>query len=278
MPIMIIASAFLSAFFLNKYGYGFGNVQFFLAFAFVAIFALLEILFPYKKDWLFYKDIDAKTDSLFFVLNKVVPIPFIFGMNKLFYKIDLDYTLWPTSIPFILQFLLAIVIFDFFYYWFHRLWHTLPFLWTYHSVHHSSEKIHFLKSNRNNVFVEAIPYAIIFSLPFRFLNPPIEVLNWVSFTIIMFSYFVHANIDMKFFRIWDYFLVTSRIHYVHHLKDVNNGIGYNFGALLLIWDQIFGTFKRPVRKEEEVLGIEGNPVNTNLFWLLVYPFKSKKRS
>jgi len=34
-----------------------------------------------------------------------------------------------------------LVLYDFLYYWFHRLQHVVPWLWRYHFVHHSEENI-----------------------------------------------------------------------------------------------------------------------------------------
>src|SRR5947209_7784814 len=60
----------------------------------------------------------------------------------------IDLTSTPNSRDPIVQFagltifpLLAAFVFDFFYYWMHRLQHALPLLWREHSVHHSIREL-----------------------------------------------------------------------------------------------------------------------------------------
>src|ERR1700678_2832190 len=48
--------------------------------------------------------------------------------------------------------LLAVVVIDFFYYWEHRLNHTMRLFWAFHEVHHSSPWMNFTTSFRLNWF------------------------------------------------------------------------------------------------------------------------------
>lgn len=48
----------------------------------------------------------------------------------------------------------CLLIADFLYYWFHRLSHTISWMWTTHAVHHSSEEV----SLRVAIFLHSLPY------------------------------------------------------------------------------------------------------------------------
>ena len=43
------------------------------------------------------------------------------------------------NLPWLVQFLLAVLVADIAEYWIHRALHKLPWLWRFHAVHHSSK-------------------------------------------------------------------------------------------------------------------------------------------
>ena len=40
---------------------------------------------------------------------------------------------------------------DFVQYWFHRAFHRIPFLWGFHAVHHSAQKMDWLAGSRMHI-------------------------------------------------------------------------------------------------------------------------------
>ena len=107
---------------------------------------ILEIIFPYRKDWYFWKDPQSKNDIFLYIFNTIFLIKAMTIIKLLQQKLHLNsIDIWPEKLPFIIQLLLAFLFFDFFYYWFHRLSHTIKFIWMFHAVHHSCNKLHFLK-------------------------------------------------------------------------------------------------------------------------------------
>ncbi len=52
--------------------------------------------------------------------------------------------------PWWLQAVEVILLSDFFVYWGHRLQHRVPFLWRFHSVHHSAEHLDWLAAHREH--------------------------------------------------------------------------------------------------------------------------------
>ena len=52
------------------------------------------------------------------------------------------------SLPLWARLLAGLVAGEIGYYWGHRLSHEIPFLWDFHSIHHSAEEIDFLVNSR----------------------------------------------------------------------------------------------------------------------------------
>jgi sterol desaturase/sphingolipid hydroxylase (fatty acid hydroxylase superfamily)/rhodanese-related sulfurtransferase len=167
----------------------------------------------------------------------------------------------------------AVILFDIWTYWFHRLSHELPFFWRFHRVHHSDPKMDVTTANRFHVG------EIILSSLLR--TPTILIFGvtlWELFLyeLIMFPIvqFHHANIGLskrldKLLRI---IIVTPAMHKVHHsrMKCETNS---NYTSLLSVWDRIFGTFRLRGRPEEISYGLDEfvNLEHQNLKGLITTP-------
>jgi sterol desaturase/sphingolipid hydroxylase (fatty acid hydroxylase superfamily) len=54
------------------------------------------------------------------------------------------------TLPFVVQFFIALFIRDFYQYWIHRLFHMQQMLWPFHSIHHSTTEMDWLSSARTH--------------------------------------------------------------------------------------------------------------------------------
>lgn len=141
----------------------------------------------------------------------------------------IGYTLFPFA---------ALLLHDFLYYWFHRMQHSVPFLWRFHRVHHSVRELNAL-NNYHHVSDEffRIPFIM---LPLLFLvdvQPPQVVL--ILFLIRFVSGMAHANTRFTF-SIFKYVWVEPLYHRIHHSVEPQHW-DRNFAALFPIWDMLFGT-------------------------------------
>jgi sterol desaturase/sphingolipid hydroxylase (fatty acid hydroxylase superfamily) len=151
--------------------------------------------------------------------------------------------------------LLSAVIFDFFFYWFHRLEHASPVFWQQHLLHHSDEYMtvttagrgHFLEIFLIPTFV-TLPMAILFKLP----PVTIGVLSLVPFA---WLYFVHANIRLGFGPLW-WLLVSPDYHRIHHSLEPQH-LDQNLANWFPVWDILFGTAWRPRPGENPATGVAG---------------------
>jgi sterol desaturase/sphingolipid hydroxylase (fatty acid hydroxylase superfamily) len=135
------------------------------------------------------------------------------------------------------------------YYWGHRWTHEIPFLWRFHSIHHSAEEIDWLVSTRAHpvdvVFVRLCGFVPMFALglaqPAAGLTMDVvPMLTLIVGTV--WGYFIHANVRWRFG--WLSMLIsTPAFHHWHHTNDEH--IDKNYASMLPIMDLVFGTWYMP---------------------------------
>jgi sterol desaturase/sphingolipid hydroxylase (fatty acid hydroxylase superfamily) len=156
--------------------------------------------------------------------------------------------LWPgvTDIAWV-SLLLYLVAFDFVGYWLHRWQHGWHWWWALHSLHHSQRQMTMWSDNRNHLLDDVI-VASVFALVARFIG--VEPGQFVAITVItqLHESLQHANLRLHFGRVGERLLVSPRFHRLHHSIGIGHEAdgrgtlgGHNFGVLLPLWDQLFGT-------------------------------------
>ncbi len=145
------------------------------------------------------------------------------------------------------------ILFDFIYYWVHRLEHQYSWLWFSHIHHHSSRYMNFFTGFRSS-FLQPI-YLIPFTLPLLFIGFRPEAIFFAVSINKAFNFWVHQEY-IKHIPILDKVFNTPSNHRVHHGKNPQY-INKNFGGILIIWDKLFGTYQR---EEEKVqFGVKEDP-------------------
>ncbi|MCI4668808.1 MAG: sterol desaturase family protein [Bacteroidia bacterium] len=244
----------------------------------IVLLLLGENVLPYKQEWQEEKG-DLKTD-LFqtfiglplasklaeYSLPLLLYFPIMWGKEKL----ALD--TWPDGTSLFLQFVVILLISEFLYYWIHRFSHHNPFLWRFHAVHHGAERVYWLNSGRFH-FVDALLDNLFYLLPLIILPCPEEVLIGILSLNLVTGYLEHANVDFRtgiLKRIFN----TAELHRWHHSDKMEEG-NTNFGKVLSIWDQVFGTYYCPEGKKVEKVGLsDGKKVPNDLWKQITYPFES----
>ena len=155
-----------------------------------------------------------------------------------------------------LHWLAAIVVFDCWQYWWHRINHRVPLFWRFHSVHHADAELDASSGVRFHTG------EIIFSflarlgvLPLIGLTIP-QLLLYEAFSlpIILFH---HSNIRIsnRVDRCLRGLIVTPWMHYVHHSRWQPE-TDSNYSSFLSIWDRLFGSFRLRERPQEIALGLD----------------------
>ncbi len=127
---------------------------------------------------------------------------------------------------------------DFIYYWVHRTEHKARVLWASHMVHHSPDTIGFATAVRVP-WMEAIykPWIGLWVPLIGFHPAAFIVLDVLAATI---GQLQHTTACRKR-TVLDSVFVTPSSHRVHHASN-REYIDKNFGAVLIVWDRMFGTY------------------------------------
>ena len=144
-------------------------------------------------------------------------------------------------------FLLTFVIADFAYYWYHRLSHEVPILWTMHHTHHSSPWMNFTTAMRLNWIAKFV--SPLFFAPLVLLGLSPEFLALSLALGLFFQFFLHTEVIGRLGRFEGKLLNTPSAHRVHHGSNTQY-IDKNYAGVFVVWDRLFGTYAReeePVR-------------------------------
>jgi sterol desaturase/sphingolipid hydroxylase (fatty acid hydroxylase superfamily) len=170
-----------------------------------------------------------------------------------------------------LTWVFAFVLYDLCYYWWHRLSHTVGFLWGAHIVHHQSEEFNLTTALRQPS--TAFLNAWVFYIPLALCGVPLTVYLVVGVAQLLYQFWPHTRHIGKL-GFLDRWIQTPSNHRVHHAR---NGpyLNKNYVGVFLIWDRLFGTFEEERDDVPCEYGITEtvnawNPVWANLhfYWAL----------
>jgi len=103
---------------------------------------------------------------------------------------------------------------EFAYYWYHRLSHETPLLWTLHHTHHSSPKYNLTTAFRLNWLGAFV--SPIFFLPFILVGFSPEIFSASLAIGLLFQFFLHTEAVGRL-GFWEGSLLnTPSAHRVHH--------------------------------------------------------------
>jgi len=178
------------------------------------------------------------------------------------------------GLPWIVQFLAAMVITDLCQYWFHRAFHRVPFLWGFHAVHHSAEAMDWLAGARMHL-VEVVLLRGVTSLPLLTFGFEPSVMQAYVTMVYIYAGLVHANLRGDF-NWFGHVMVTPRFHHWHHGIE-KEAIDVNFAIHFPFWDKLFGTFHMPPGKWPSGYGI-AERMPKGYMKQLAYPFVRSQKA
>ena len=138
-----------------------------------------------------------------------------------------------------LTWVITFVLYDFLYYWKHRLSHERAIFWASHVVHHQSEDFNLGTALRQTSSGFLLTW--IFFIPIFILGIPVEVFISVAAVNLIYQFWVHTE-HIGSLGWLDRLLVTPSNHRVHHARNTSY-IDANYGGVLIVWDRVFGTFR-----------------------------------
>lgn len=151
----------------------------------------------------------------------------------------------PTTLT---NFIILLIAFDFLFYWFHRHGHSVNILWAAHMPHHSSEEFNLFVGVRASITQRLFSFSYMWPLALLGFRP--EAIYAASAVQLIIAFWHHTRVIGRMKGFETIFNSPSH-HRVHHAIN-EKYLDKNFGEILIIWDKLFGTFKR--EEEEPVYG------------------------
>ncbi|NJB35283.1 sterol desaturase family protein [Croceivirga sp. JEA036] len=178
------------------------------------------------------------------------------------------------SLPYVVQVLLGVVLFDFATYWLHRASHKSPLLWRLHRVHHSDTTMDSSTTFRFHPLELALVYQAWNLITAAIFGLDVTTLALYYFMVYIFFFLEHSNLK---YPKWlnttiGLIFVMPDHHRVHHHQE-QFYTDSNFADIFILWDRIFGTFKLlPVHKIKYGLVEFKDPKKQSFLYLLKSPF------
>ena len=242
-------------------------------FSSVALALLLERLAVFKRQPIDLAPRWITNIGLFLINNSLGRVLLPAGIIKL----SLDQPtglLTAVQMPFAAQLLLTFLLLDGCRYWEHRLLHQIPLLWRMHLVHHSDTQIDVTTAQRHHPFESLLATLTMVALVIGLGLPTLALAIYLLCAVAV-ELFVHANLRLPpaVDRSLSWLIMTPAVHAVHH-SALQTQTDSNFGAILTIWDRLFGSFVDPQRERIEFFGLNYfcHPVDAGLGSAVLQPF------
>lgn len=222
---------------------------------------LVELAYGYWKQRNTYRLNDSVSSLSLGVLSQARRFVTL-GIGGYVYHLITEYFSLPLmDAGYWLTWVLAMVMYDFCYYWLHRLGHERTLLWAAHVAHHQSEDYNLTTALRQTS--TGFLFGWIFYIPMYLLGIPAEVVVTVGALNLIYQFWVHTQHIGKL-GWYEWIFVTPSNHRVHHAQN-DIYLDRNYGGLFIIWDRLFGTYQEELDNEPVVYGIRGplkswNPV------------------
>ena len=165
--------------------------------------------------------------------------------------------------------IIAIVLDDFTYYWFHRLHHQVRILWAAHVVHHSSDHFNYSTSLRlawfSNIH-KPFYWAWLAILGFN----PAMIVTCITINSI-YQGFCHTT----FSKYWDklsFIMNTPGLHAIHHGRN-DFCIDKNYSGIFNIFDKLFGTYEPIDKNKTIVFGVTHPPKSNSPIEISIHEFR-----
>ncbi len=235
----------------------------------MSVFALAVItvyfaqhVIPFRHDWLASTPQERRVDISSWVmlmllvdpLLKRAAMPALMALTVTLAHPTGGLGWFPVDLPVALQLLLAATIAEFGQYWMHRAAHSNGWMWTVHSMHHSPERVSLANGFRTNP-INMVWHQMAGLFVLMLIGTPAPILHMLILLSTVIGVFQHANADLRYDG-WNWIFGTADLHRWHHAAQTH--VAYcNFGQNLVLWDQVFATYRRAQHAEPSAVGIEG---------------------
>lgn len=241
------------------------------------IFSPIEVIWPaypeqsvFRKEWLLDIGYFLSTHlpiqlTTFLILLPATQLTAVLGMASLQNAM--------ASLPWIVQFSLAVLVADLSEYAIHYAFHKVPWLWKFHAIHHSSKALDWIAGSRSHL-VDDVAVRGLMIVPMMFIFSHDMIVAYLLFVTIHATW-AHCNFGPTVKWLEPYF-IQPRFHHWHHTSQ-KESIDRNF-AIHFPWvDKLFGTYHLPEGDEwPEHYGLDSEKIPDTFWGQFFYPFTRRK--
>lgn len=230
---------------------------FLLLLAGIGLSCLMERVLPYEQIWN-KGHADTGKDVAHGIVYEIANLITLFVFIVISSSVLPEWSIWPQSLPIVLQFFLAILIVDctmtLIHYWSHRI----NFLWRLHAIHHGVFRLYGFNGFVRHPLHQALD-IVVGTLPLVLTGMPIPVAVMLGFAIALQLIVQHSNVDYALGPTQK-LLAIGPVHRLHHVNWAGEG-DVNFGLFLTFWDRLLGTFRLPSERKPGAgdIGIQDCP-------------------
>ncbi len=166
---------------------------------------------------------------------------------------DLGFSWWIGLIAFLID--------DLRYYAYHRIAHTVRWVWAEHVNHHSSQHYNLSTALRQS-WTGHFTGAFVLQIPMVLLGFHPAFIAFVYGFNLVYQFWIHTETIRKLPAPIEYVLNTPSHHRVHHATNPRY-LDANYAGTLIIWDRMFGTFVEELEEDRPRYGIVKNLATFN---------------
>ena len=241
------------------------------------IFILIEKMFPIYRGQPVFRP-GWQTDFTHFIFNHFVVGLILLIVNWAIHHL-FNWALYAPlqkgiqALPFVLELFLIVLVADFVQYWTHRAYHEVPFLWRFHSVHHSAKYMDWMAGSRQHVLELIVTRVGVLGMIYV-LGFSKHVIDAYIIIVGFQAVFNHANVSLPWGPL-KYILVTPDFHHWHHSSD-REALDRNYSAHFAFIDYLFGTAVKSERRFPENYGVLGDYMPEGFVKQQAFPFTRQK--
>jgi sterol desaturase/sphingolipid hydroxylase (fatty acid hydroxylase superfamily) len=230
---------------------------------FILIF--IELIYGLASGKSNYRLNDTFTSISLGLISRYIPLLGLGIQGAAFAYVAQYYNLKLFSPSSLWVWIFAFFLYDFCYYWMHRLHHEVKVLWATHVVHHHGEEFNLSTALRQTS--TGFLWKWIFYLPIFIVGIPPEVFVTVAGVNLVYQFWVHTEHIPKL-GWYEYVFVSPSNHRIHHAQN-KHYVDANYGGVFILWDRIFGTYKEEMEELKPIYGTakplrSWNPFKANL--------------
>jgi sterol desaturase/sphingolipid hydroxylase (fatty acid hydroxylase superfamily) len=181
----------------------------------------------------------------------------------------------PLPVP--LQFVVAVLLMDLTFYWWHVATHRVPWLWRFHVVHHLDPDLDVSTAFRFH-FGEIALSAVFRVVQVAAIGPSLAMFAAYELLFQAATVFHHSNVRMpaRMDRLLNVLIVTPRMHGIHH-SQVPVETNSNYSVIFSWWDRLHGSRSHDRPQSELAIGVAEytRPEDNSLGNVVLLPFRAR---